>query len=428
MTSSSPDAASTELVPPELSPAKPAHAAPQLLLTSQLIFNIGFFSVVPFLAVAMRDDFGMGALAIGVVLGARTFAQQGLFLFGGAVADHFGSRRAMIIGCIIRSAGYLLLALATDFPLFLLGAVVTGMGGALFSPAIQSLVAAAEGRRNKRSGKKTSLFALLVIVGELGAVVGPLLGALLLGIGFDIALFAGAGVFSAMALVFTRFIPSPRSIPDPAVTQRKSAPPSGLWSCLREKRFVRFAAFYSVNLLAYNQLYFGLPVELERSGAGVGALAWIFGYASALTIALQWPIAALMRKIGTKIALALGFGLQALGFVALAGMATFPAPEGFALLPAAVMVTGLALGHMCVTPLAMGLVIEFASGRPTGVYYGLLASCGGIAVLLGNSVLAPLYEGASTISVAAAAPWLLMSALAAVSAGALHRFLPPQRR
>jgi hypothetical protein len=61
-------------------------ASPKLLLASQLIFNVGFFSVVPFLAVAMREDFGMGAMAIGIVLGARTFAQQGLFLFGGAIA------------------------------------------------------------------------------------------------------------------------------------------------------------------------------------------------------------------------------------------------------------------------------------------------------------------------------------------------------
>ena len=45
--------------------------APQLLLASQLIFNIGFYAVVPFLAVAMRSDFGMGAMAIGIVLGAR---------------------------------------------------------------------------------------------------------------------------------------------------------------------------------------------------------------------------------------------------------------------------------------------------------------------------------------------------------------------
>jgi MFS family permease len=265
--------------------------APQLLLASQLIFNIGFYAVVPFLAVAMRNDFGMGAMAIGIVLGARTFAQQGLFLFGGALADRWGARQSMITGCLVRIAGFLLLAWASDFPLFLIGAVVTGIGGALFSPALQSLVAAASerGTTHERDQEPTTqdddgphsggarqnratLFALLVVCGEVGVVVGPLVGSLLLNTGFDTALLAGSAVFAVMALVFWLFLPKTRTqAPQTSGDLPDHSPPSGLWSCLREKRFIGFAAFYSVNLLATNQLYFGLPVELERSGAGVQA-------------------------------------------------------------------------------------------------------------------------------------------------------------
>ncbi len=50
---------------------------PQLLLASQLIFNIGFYAVVPFLAVTMRNDFGMGAMAIGIVLGGTHLRPTG---------------------------------------------------------------------------------------------------------------------------------------------------------------------------------------------------------------------------------------------------------------------------------------------------------------------------------------------------------------
>ncbi|MFJ5699039.1 MFS transporter [Arthrobacter sp. NPDC093139] len=407
--------------------------SPRLLLASQLIFNIGFFSVVPFLAVTMREDFGMGAMAIGIVLGARTFAQQGLFLFGGAIADVWGARRAMITGCLVRIAGYLLLVLAQDFPLFLLGAVVTGVGGALFSPALESLVAAAAQRGTSRSktapnsstkgNQSSALFALLVVFGEVGAVVGPLLGALLLDTGFDTALLSGAGVFALMALVFLRFLPKTRPASSKAPAEQ-SAPPSGIWSCFGEKKFIWFAAFYSVNLLAYNQLYFGLPVELQRSGAGIGALATVFACASVLTVILQWPIARLMRRAGAKVALPLGFALQAAGFGSLAVMAVLSPPDGFPILPALLLITGLSLGHMCVTPVAMGLVVEYSAGRPTGAFYGLLASAGGVAVLLGNTALAPLYELAYTPSVTAAAPWVLLTLLAGISAAAINRFLP----
>lgn len=414
--------------------------APQLLLASQLIFNIGFFSVVPFLAVVMRDDFGMGAMAVGIVLGARTFAQQGMFLFGGALADRWGARQSIIAGCLVRVTGFLLLAWASDFPLFLIGAVVTGIGGALFSPAIQSLVASVAERASVKKGTSqddsthnaaarknqgSSLFALLVVCSELGTVVGPLLGALLLNTSFDTALMVAAGIFAVMAAVFLCFLPNPQR--DGAKSSRElpaSTPPSGLWSCLREKKFIGFAAFYSVNLLATNQLYFGLPVELERSGAGVSALAVVFAVASVLTITLQWPIAGLMRKAGPRIALPLGFTLQSLGFASLAAFAVFPPPSDLPMLPALLLITGIALGNMCVMPMAMGLVMEFAAGRPTGAFYGLLASAGGLAVVVGNAALAPLYELAYAPSMTAFAPWLLLSLLGATTATFIRRFVP----
>lgn len=432
---------------PKLTRQRPVRVepAPQLLLASQLIFNIGFYAVVPFLAVAMRNDFGMGAMAIGIVLGARTFAQQGLFLFGGALTDRWGARQSMITGCLVRIAGFLLLAWASDFPLFLIGAVVTGIGGALFSPALQSLVAAASERGTtqesdqepttdddagahsgaERQNNRSTLFALLVVCGEVGVVVGPLLGSLLLNTGFDTSLLAGAAVFAVMALVFWLFLPTTRAqAPKTSGGPPDHSPPSDLWSCLREKRFIGFTAFFSVNLLATNQLYFGLPVELERSGAGVSALAVVFAYASGLTITLQWPIARLMRKAGPKIALPLGFALQSLGFASLAVMAVVPPPSGLPILPAILLVTGLALGNMCVLPMAMGLVLEFSAGRPTGAYYGLVASAGGLAVIIGNAALAPLYELASTPSITALAPWLLMSLLGAITATFIRRFVP----
>jgi MFS family permease len=426
-------------MPPVTSLVK-AEPAPQLLLASQLIFNIGFFSVVPFLAVVMREDFGLGTMAVGIVLGARTFAQQGMFLFGGALADRWGPRQSMIMGCLVRVTGFLLLAWASDFPLFLIGAVVTGIGGALFAPAMQSLVASVAERASRqkaaiqddsthsaaaRKNQGSSLFALLVVCGELGTVLGPLLGTLLLHTSFDTALLVAAGVFAVMAAVFLCFLPKPRRDgPATAAKMAGSSSAPGLWSCLREKKFIGFASFYSVNLLATNQLYFGLPVELERSGTGAHGLAVVFAYASVLTITLQWPIARLMRKAGPEIALPLGFGLQSLGFASLAALAVFPSPAGLPLLPAFVLVTGLALGNMCVMPMAMGLVMEFAAGRPTGAYYGLLASAGGLAVVLGNAALAPLYELAYTPSITAPIPWLLLSVLGATTATVIRRFVP----
>ena len=422
-----------------------------LLLASQLVFNIGFYAVVPFLALVMTRDFGLAATAVGIVLGARVFSQQGLFLVGGMITDRWGARRAMLAGCLVRVSGYLTLAMAGSFPLFLLGAVLTGMGGALFSPALESLVGKAEERRRSTGGKAPALFALLAICGEIGAVAGPLLGALLLGVSFIWAALAGAVVFTVMAGVLWHSLPAeePRHSPamqKPATPLRPAARQTertegtegsegsegsgrtgrteGTAAMLRDRRFVAFAALYSVNLLAYNQLYFGLPVELARTGAGPEVLAGLFAVASLLTVALQWPISRLTARIGAGRALTAGFILKGLAFGSMAVLAQVPAAGTMQLLPPLLLVVGLCLGHMCIGPVAMPLVLDFARGRRTGIYYGLLASMGGCAVLLGNIVLGPLYAGVSQPGPDAAWPWVLLAALTVLPAVGLPRLLP----
>ncbi|OUE25985.1 Multidrug resistance protein MdtH [Clavibacter michiganensis] len=391
------------------------HAA--VLLSSQLVFNLGFYAVVPFLAVVMRDDLGLGALAIGLVLGARTFSQQGLFLLGGMLADRFGPRTLIAAGCVVRVSGYLGLALAADLPGFLLGAILTGFGGALFSPALQSLVAAADARgRDRRRAGRPSLFAALVLVGEVGAAVGPLAGAALLGFGFSTTVLVGAGLFAAVGVALWCVIPAdigPRTPP-----ARDAAPRPDRWAAVRDRRFLAFSALFAVDLVAYNQLYLGLPLELARAGAGTAAVGSAFLAVSLLTITLQWPVALLAKRLGPGRALALGFGTTATGFAALALGSLVPPPAGAELLPAAALVVCLTLGHMTVGPVTMELVPSFAAGRPAASFYGLLASCGGVAVLVAGGVVGSLLDTAPGLA------WGILAALPVAAAIGLPRLLP----
>ena len=190
----------------ELISGKKANTSPSLLLVSQFIFNTGFYAVVPFLAIFLRDDMLLSGAAIGLVLGLRTFSQQGMFLVGGALTDRFGGRAIILCGCVVRISGYLLLAISASLWGVILGACLTGIGGALFSPAIESLMAQA-GTQSEREGKRSrsEWFALFSVCGELGSVIGPLLGALLTGYSFQSVALGGAGVFLfALIMVFCK--------------------------------------------------------------------------------------------------------------------------------------------------------------------------------------------------------------------------------
>lgn len=83
---------------------------PPVLLGSQFVFNIGFYAVVPFLALFLRDDMLLSGGLIGLILGLRTFSQQGMFILGGTLADRYGAKAIILAG-----AGIFLLALAVLF-------------------------------------------------------------------------------------------------------------------------------------------------------------------------------------------------------------------------------------------------------------------------------------------------------------------------
>lgn len=231
-----------------------------MLLVSQFIFNTGFYAVVPFLAIFLRDDMLLSGAAIGLVLGLRTFSQQGMFLVGGALTDRFGGRAIILCGCVVRISGYLLLAISASLWGVILGACLTGIGGALFSPAIESLMAQA-GTQSEREGKRSrsEWFALFSVCGELGSVIGPLLGALLTGYSFQSVALGGAGVFLFALIMLYFMLPT-------GTSHHGTLKISPWWTAFHQRRFVAFIVAYSAYLFSYNQLYLALPVELRRSG------------------------------------------------------------------------------------------------------------------------------------------------------------------
>ena len=62
------------------------------------LMNAGFFLIIPLVSVHYVDKLGWAAAYIGLVLAVRQFAQQGLTVFGGALADRFGPKRLILAG------------------------------------------------------------------------------------------------------------------------------------------------------------------------------------------------------------------------------------------------------------------------------------------------------------------------------------------
>ncbi|TWF77680.1 putative MFS family arabinose efflux permease [Pseudonocardia hierapolitana] len=381
----------------------------RLLVLTQLAFNIGFYMVLPYLATHLTENLALAGAVVGLVLGLRTFSQQGLFVVGGTLTDRIGAKPVVLAGCALRAAGFVLLGIAESLPAVLAGAMLTGFAAALFSPAVESSLAREAGEQAEAGGPaRADVFAMLAISGQVGTVVGPLLGASLLAVGFRLSCLVAAVVFVLIGLAHLRWLP--RRPPQHA-GERVLA---GWAEVVRNRRFMAFAAGYSGYLLCYNQLYLALPAELRRATGDQAALGWLFVLASVMVIAGQLPATRWGRRIGAARAIVLGFGLMALSFLTVAIAVLLPgSTAGVPLWPAVTMVVLLTAGEMLAVPVAQDLVPRLAGERRLGVYFGVLSSAGGVAVLAGSTVVGALLDPAVA---APAVPWLVLAGVPAASA------------
>lgn len=385
-----------------------ATPAVRLLVLTQLAFNVGFFMVLPYLSVYLSQDLGLRAAFVGAVLGLRTFAQQGLFFVGGSFADRWGVKPVVIAGCVCRILGFAALACFTSVAGIVVATVLIGFAGALFSPAVESALATAAGGAQDRGLTRTDAFALFSAFGQVGAFTGPLLGSLLLMADFAVACLVAAAVFVAILLAHLRWLPA-----DPG-THSAGNWLDGWREVIANKTFLVFAVAMSTQLVAYNQMYLLLPLEVERAWGSQAPLGWYFALSSLFVVVAQLRVT---RRARSAAALPVGLMVMAAAFVVMALLA--PARlEGVAgLLPAAAFVLLLALGQMIVIPVSRNLVPRIASERRLGSYYGLLASIGGLGVLVGSVITGALVDLMPSTGWGSAAPWGTVAV--ALVAGAL---------
>ncbi|WP_234426486.1 MFS transporter [Streptomyces niger] len=387
-----------------------------MLILTQLAFNIGFFAVLPFLAEHLGTGIGLAGWLVGLVLGLRTFSQQGLFVVGGALADRYGVRPVVLAGCVLRIAGFAWLGYA-ERPWAVIGAVLLiGFAAALFSPAVESEVARqAVAWEDAGNGPRTRVLALLTVAGQAGAFLGPLLGSLLLAVDFRTACLAGAGVFVLVLAGHARLLP--QHIPGRVRARGRG----GVRKALRNGRFLALCVAYGAYLLAYNQLYLALPEEVARATGSQAPLAWLFALSSLLVVTAQLPVTRWAAdRLDLRRSMTVGLLLIAAGFgaVALARPAGRTGVTG--LLPAAVFVVLLTLGQMLVAPAARAWVPDLAEDGRLGLYTGAMSSVSGLLVLAGSSATGSLLNTALPPVV----PWLALAAVPALAVLLLPRRPP----
>lgn len=142
------------------------------LLIDNMLVVLGFFVVFPLISIRFVDQMGWAAVMVGIALGLRQFIQQGLGIFGGAIADRFGAKPMIVTGMLMRAAGFATMGIAHEPWLLWFSCLLSGLGGTLFDPPRSALVV-----KLIRPQQRGRFFSLLMMQDSAGAVIGALLKA-----------------------------------------------------------------------------------------------------------------------------------------------------------------------------------------------------------------------------------------------------------
>ncbi|MFC5148270.1 MFS transporter [Streptomyces aureoversilis] len=411
-------------------------------MANQFTINLGFYMLMPYLAQYLSGNLGMAAWTVGLILGVRNFSQQGMFFFGGTLADRFGYKPVIITGLMLRTVGFAVLGLVDSLPALLAASAATGLAGALFNPAVRAYVA------HDARERRVEAFALFNVFYQAGILLGPLAGVALTGVSFRLTCLVAAGVFTVLSIVQIRALPARTpshgagsGVGAGARAGAGDGADSSVTSVLAQWRTVvsnrPFLLFSLAMIGSYAlsfQVYLALPLEVRRVAGdervGTIGVGLLFAASGLATIAGQTRLTAWCKQHWGS-GRSLVAGLTALGsaFVPLLAATAVPAPPdgparwALAVGPPLLSALLIALGTMLAYPFEMDTIVALAENRYVATHYGLYNTICGIGITLGNLLTGAALDAAHSAGTPAL-PWLALAATGggcALAVFGLHR-------
>lgn len=255
------------------------------LLVDNMLVVLGFFVVFPLISIRFVDQMGWAALMVGIALGLRQFVQQGLGVFGGAIADRFGAKPMIVTGMLLRAAGFATMAIAHEPWLLWVSCIVSGLGGTLFDPPRTALVV-----KLIRPRHRGRFFSLLMMQDSAGAVVGALLGSWLLQYDFRLVCATGAVLFILCAAFNAWLLPAWK------LSTVKAPVREGLDRVWRDKRFITYVLTLAGYYMLGVQVMLMLPIMVNDIAGSPAAVKWMYAIEACLSLTLLYPIARWSEK------------------------------------------------------------------------------------------------------------------------------------
>ncbi|NYD48231.1 MFS family permease [Actinomadura luteofluorescens] len=301
----------------------------RILVLGNLIINLAAF-LNAFLVLFLTDR-GFTAWESGVVLTALMIGRISGSAAGGAAADRFGYRRA-IIGSMAGTA--VLTAALVHVPNVWTGALVAG-GAGLTAQAYRPAALAWVVELTPKD-RQVIVFSVLRLTFNVGTTVGPVGAALLLAYSSYDALFyvdaATSLAFGVLAYVALRSNPEPAGR-EAASSDGKRA---GYGQVFADRRFMLVVLGLFVTAIAYIQSSAALPLFVTGSGHTEKVYAALLSVNGFMVIAFEVLLSKWTQRLPIGVPMALGMAMLGVGHLVYTG----PSPVTMLILATVVWTAG----------------------------------------------------------------------------------------
>ncbi|GAA0921015.1 MFS transporter [Streptomyces thermoalcalitolerans] len=407
------------------------------LWTSTLVNRLGAF-VATFMALYLTLDRGYSASYAGLVVALHGLGGVVSSLAGGVMADRLGRRPTLLIAQASTAVSVAVLGFVRDPVSIAVVAFLVGMASNASRPAVQAMMADIV-----RPEDRVRAFSLNYWAINLGFAVSSMAAGFIAEVSYLAGFLVEAGMTMACAVLVFVKLPESRPGPDRREgreggrtsghgsahgkngkdgkdgkdgKERNDREDVGLWTVLRDGRFMGVVGASFLIALVFQQGSTGLPVAMGRAGFTPADYGLAIAVNGILIVALQIPVTRFIQHRDPRRLLIVSSLLAGYGF----GLTAFAGSVGVFALTVCVWT----LGEMINAPTQTGLVVRLSPVHGRGRYQGVYTLSWSVAALV-----APLVSGAVIDRFGAGWLWGLCAGVgtaAALGYGLLMRHLPKE--
>jgi MFS family permease len=334
------------------------HPIVWVLLSGTVLARGSAFATLPFLAIYLSRNLDLHPVMIGITIGISPLSGVIGGFLGGHLSDRFGRKPVMIGSLLSMSLVYFGFMVAETPVWFIVLNALNGLSGSFFEPSGQALIADLT-----EKSKRMRAFSLRYTAINIGASVGPLLGAYLAVVSAKSA-FMLTGIMYFIYVLILAYMMKIHNLGNPVHNGASKVTIAASLRIIGKDKALLYLILGSMIInFGYSQMESNVPQHLESAIAnGVFVYSVMLSINACMVVILQMPISHFAERFRTMQvmmagAVFLSAGLLAFGFVT----------GWFTAVLAIVLVT---IGEILIFPSSSYLVDKLATDELRGTYFG----------------------------------------------------------